>query len=215
MNESFAEIARKAAAGTLSPAERDWLEAHLREFPAKRAEIEWDQAFSAQLAAKIASMPAMPGWERTAQALRSQQLQPTQAAVRAAPGILDRLAEWIRSTLGVGMNMQAIAVALVLAQAGALGMLVWHYRDTADSEFRAGTGSNVPRGPLLRVSFKPDIRETDLRKALADVGAEIVGGPGQMGIYLLRIKDGDLNAAAERLRGTGTTELVEAFIAKP
>jgi len=202
MNDRFAELSRKAATGGLSPAERDWLDAYLRDHPEKRSELEWDQAFAAKLEEKVAAMPATPGWDRTQQALRRTEAQ------RAAPGILDRLSEWLASTLGVPVNVQAIAAALILAQAGVIGLLAWQQRPEY-SEFRSGAQDGAPRGPLLRVSFRQDIREAELRKALADVGGEIVGGPGQLGIYLVRVTDGDLHAAAGRLRATGLTALVE------
>lgn len=213
MDLQFDELSRKAAAGTLSPAERDWLEAYLHAHPTRRAELEWDEAFRAKLDDKVASMPAMPGWERTVRAMRKEQPAPRASSAMLAPGILDRIAGWIRAWLGVGINMQAVAAMLVLAQAGVIGVLVWEHRDY--SEFRTGTQTDAPRGPLLRVSFKQDLREADLRQALADIGAEIVGGPGQVGIYLLRVKGGDLLGAAEKLRASGTTELVEIFTAKP
>jgi hypothetical protein len=202
MNDRFAELSRKATASGLSPAEREWLDAYLREHPNERAELEWDQAFAAKLEEKVAAMPAMPGWDRTQRALRSAQAAPH------SPGVLDRLSEWLASRLGVPVNMQAIAAALILAQAGVIGLLAWQPRPEY-SEFRAGAQDDAPRGPLLRVSFRQDIREAELRKALADVGGEIVGGPGQLGIYLVRVKDGDLRVAAERLRATGLTVLVE------
>jgi hypothetical protein len=88
-----------------------------------------------------------------------------------------------------------------------IGVLAWQQRPEY-SEIRGGVQDASPRGPLLRVSFREDIREAELRKALADVGGEIVGGPGQLGIYLVRV-DGDLRAAADRLRATGLTALVE------
>jgi hypothetical protein len=201
MSDRFAELSRKAATGGLSAAEREWLEAHLREHPNKHAELEWDQAFAAKLEEKVAAMPAMPGWDRAQRALRSE-------PAPRAPGVLDRLSAWLASALGVPVNVQAIAAALILAQAGVIGLLAWQQRPEY-SEFRAGAQDDAPRGPLLRVSFRQDIREGDLRQALADVGGEIVGGPGQLGIYLVRVKDGDLRAAAERLRATGLTALVE------
>jgi hypothetical protein len=201
MNDQFAELSRKAAAGKLSPAEREWLEAHLREHPNERAELEWDQAFAAKLEEKVAAMPAMPGWDRAQRVLRSE-------PAPRAPGVLDRLSAWLASALGVPVNVQAIAAALILAQAGVIGLLAWQQRPEY-SEFRAGAQDDAPRGPLLRVSFRQDIREAELRKALADVGGEIVGGPGQLGILHVRVKDGDLGAAAERLRATGLTALVE------
>lgn len=222
MNTRFDELSRKAATGVLTAAERDWLEAHLREHPERRADLEWDAAFSAKLEEKIAAMPALPGWALTERALEAEQptssIEPAargpRRSVERGPGILDRLSDWLASSLGLGFNAQAIAVALVVVQAGVIGLLAWQSRDAEHSQIRAGTQDATPRGPLLRVSFRQDLRESDLRRALADVGAEIVGGPGQIGVYLLRIKDGDLDAAAQRLRASGSTELVEVIDGK-
>jgi len=222
MTLSFEELSRKAALGTLDPAERDALEAQLLEHPGRRSDLEWDAAFSARLDEKIAAMPAMPGWERSARALQDEPASSAAAAptrerkgrpVRA-PGVLDRLSDWLASSLGFNLNAQAVAVALVVVQAGVIGMLAWQSRDTEDTQIRAGTQDPTPRGPLLRVSFRQDLREAELRGALAEVGAEIVGGPGQIGVYLLRIKGDDLAAAAQRLRASGTAELVEVVDGK-
>jgi hypothetical protein len=212
MSSRFEEISRKAAGGTLTAAEREWLEQYLREYPGKRDELDWDAAFSAKLEEKIAAMPAMPGWERTERVLHADAAgaQRAQASgVLRAPGVLDRLSDWLTSTLGFAVNMQAVAVALVLAQAGVLGLLALQFKDTGDGAMRATTQDPTPRGPLLRVSFHAELREGALRRVLADIGGEIVGGPGQLGIYLVRVREGSLATAAQRLRDTGTTELVE------
>jgi hypothetical protein len=217
MSLQFEEISRKAASGTLTPAEREWLDGYLREHPAKRNDVDWDAAFGAKLDEKIAAMPALPGWERTERALHAEHLAvEAGATARAgagggmrAPGVLDRFADWLGSSLGLAINMQAVAVTLVLAQAALLGVLALQFRDTGEGTMRAGAQDPTPRGPLLRVAFRADLRESDLRRALVDAGGEIVGGPGQIGVYLVRIRDGSLATAAQRLRDSGTTELVE------
>jgi hypothetical protein len=212
MSEEFDRLSRKAATETLTPEERRWLELFLRDHPNRRADLDWDQAFAGKLAEKVDAMPAMPGWERTERLLAAPSAIPARAAEPArSPGILDRLSDWLSSALGMTLNVQAIAAALVLVQAGVIGVLAWQYRDVEYSQVRTGTQNDVTRGPLLRVSFKQDVREADLRKALADIGGEIVGGPGQIGVYAVRVKDGDLGAAAERLRAGGLTELVEIY----
>jgi hypothetical protein len=214
MTAAFDELSRKAAAGTLSEAERAELERHLREHPGDRAVLEWDQAFAAKLAEKVAGMPAMPGWERTERELRAEApaVEPTRAkpAPTRRPGVLDRLSEWLASWLGFAVNAQAIAAAVVVLQAGVIGVLGWQFTHTEEeSRMRAGTQDATPRGPLLRVSFRADLPEAGLRRALGAIGGEIVGGPGQLGIYLVRVKEGNLSVAALRLRDSGATELVE------
>jgi hypothetical protein len=199
----FQELSRKAAAGTLQAAEREWLDAYLHEHADRRVELEWDAAFADALHDEVARMPARPGWERTAAVLSAE--------VAAAPigGVLDRLSRWLTGSLGLSVNLQAVAAALVVIQAAVIAALALPSADGPEDRVRATTQNPVPSGPLLRVSFKPDLPEARLRQALADVGGEIVGGPGQLGVYLVRVKEGELSAAAERLRASGGTELVE------
>lgn len=218
-DEAFDDLMRRAAAGTLSDEERARLDVHLREHPERRADLEWDQAFTEQLQVKVAALPALPGWERTARWIQAEQAEqatalaaPMLRAVRR-PGVLDRLAEWLQASLGLALNTQALALALVLAQAGVIGWLAWQYEargeDGEHGKVRSGAADATPRGPLLRVSFRQDLREAELRGALIEVGGEIVGGPGQLGVYLVRVQRGDLEAVAQRLRAGGKTELVE------
>ena len=199
----FQELSRRAAAGSLPAAEREWLEAYLREHPDRRVELDWDAAFADALHDEVARMPARPGWERTAAALSAE----TPAA--SAGGVLDRLSQWLTGSLGFNVNLQAVAAALVVIQAGVIAVLALPSADRPEDRVRTPTQNPMPAGPLLRVSFKADLPEARLRQALADVGGEIVGGPGQLGVYLVRVKEAELPAAAERLRASGATELVE------
>ncbi len=224
MTLPFDELSRKAATGTLSEEERAPLDEALKQQPQRRFDLEWDVALCARLDEKISAMPALPGWERTekmllaerarvdrARASRDAGPRPARNRPSAAgkPGLLDRFSEWLASSFGLAINAQAAAVALVLVQAGVIGLLAWQAGTSDDGAMRSVTADATPRGPLLRVAFRSDVRESDLRRALAAVNGEIVGGPGQLGVYLVRIKDGSLDAAARQLRASGTAELVE------
>jgi hypothetical protein len=203
-DQRFDELSRKAAAGPLSAGEREWLDAYLREHADRRVELDWDAAFADALHDEVARMPARPGWERTAGVLSAEV-----AAATPRAGVLDRLAQWLTPSLGWAVNLQAVAAALVVVQAGVIAVLVWPSADGPRDLVRGTAQNPAPTGPLLRVSFRPDLPEARLRQALADIGGEIVGGPGQLGVYLVHVKDGDLSAAAERLRTSGGVELVE------
>jgi len=203
-DQRFDELSRKAAAGALSAGEREWLEAYLRQHVDRRADFDWDAAFADALHDEVARMPARPGWERAAGVLSAEV-----AATPSRAGVLDRLSQWLTESLGWAVNVQALAAALVVVQAGVIAALAWPSGDKPDDLVRGTTQNPQPIGPLLRVSFRPDLPEARLRQALADVGGEIVGGPGQLGVYLVRVKDGDLSAAAARLRSSGGVELVE------
>ena len=218
---AFAELSRKAACGELTADERAALDAYLRDHPERRADLAWDRALQRRLDEKIDAMPAMPGWERTQQIMAAAAASAGPAVTAATavtavtptrqPALLDRLSDWLQATFGWVVNLQALAAALVIAQAAVIGVLAWEHRANDVTEIRAGAPTDAQRGPVLRVSFRDDIREGELRKALADIGGEIVGGPGQLGVYLVRVRDLDLAPAADRLRATGLTALVEIY----
>lgn len=208
------ELSRRVAAQQASAVERAELDRLLGEQPARQADVEWDATFAAQLQAKVDEMPQLPGWERTQRLLLAEADQPARASVthrsaRSARQVLDRCSDWLASLLGFPVNAQAIAVCVIAAQVGIIGLLATQPAEPQYSEVRSGAGAAAPSGPLLRVSFRADLREADLRRALIAIGGEIVAGPGQLGIYLVRVREGDLQAAATRLRESGAVELVE------
>lgn len=211
----FGELSRLAARGTLTSAERERLDAALREQPALRSELDWDRTFRDQLRARVEELPEMPGWERTERLLREANDRPRELSTVREPGhgLLDRLSDWFGSVFGLRPDFQVVAAAVVVVQAALIGVLALPTDDPGLGAVRSTAPPTVATGPLLRVVFRDDLREAELRAALASIGGEIVGGPGQLGVYLVRVVDGDLAATAERLRASGATRLVE--VAEP
>jgi hypothetical protein len=52
---------------------------------------------------------------------------------------------------------------------------------------------------LMRITFDPDIREEELRLAIASVNGKIVGGPGRLGDYYVKV-EGTAENAKKRLK---------------
>jgi hypothetical protein len=86
---------------------------------------------------------------------------------------------------------------MLLAQAAVIGYLV-HERNAALAPL---SGQPPASGELLQVVFKADATERDIRGLLASVDAELVGGPGALGVYTIRVPAGRADAAAAALRG--------------
>jgi hypothetical protein len=61
------------------------------------------------------------------------------------------------------------------------------------------TTSNPSDLVLMRITFDPDIREEELRLALASVNGKIVGGPGRLGDYYVRV-DGSAKDVQKKLK---------------
>jgi hypothetical protein len=76
----------------------------------------------------------------------------------------------------------------------------------------AAAGSAVDAGgPGLQVVFRHDATANEIESRLREVGATVVSGPTQLGVYRLRLAPGaDVSAAIGRLRGGGRG--VAAFV---
>lgn len=92
----------------------------------------------------------------------------------------------------------ALAAGVMLAQAIVIGSLVTRDTDQGILEPLSGT----PQGarPNLQATFVESVAEIEIRALLAEVNAQIVSGPGALGVYGLRVPPAQLDAAERRLR---------------
>ena len=72
--------------------------------------------------------------------------------------------------------------------------------------------ASVDEQPLLKISFAPDAREADIRLLLVAIDGQLAGGPGQLGDYYVRVPQGRLDAALQRLKND---PLVQAAATAP
>ena len=104
----------------------------------------------------------------------------------------------------------ALAASVLVVQSGVIGYLSLNEASRPVDEssiYRSAGNAQAPRAQI-EVSFRTDAREQDIRRLLVALGAEIVGGPGQLGFYQLRLPDGDLAKVIERLKGEAIVESV-------
>jgi hypothetical protein len=80
-----------------------------------------------------------------------------------------------------------LAAAVVLAQAAVIGALLV---GPPPQSLAPLSGEAVAGGELLQVTFKPRATEAQIRGLLAGLQAEIVSGPGALGVYTLRVPEG-------------------------
>jgi hypothetical protein len=92
----------------------------------------------------------------------------------------------------------ALAAGVILAQAIVIGALVMRDADQGVLEPLSGT----PQGARanLQAIFVETIAEIEIRALLAEVNAQIVTGPGTLGVYGLHVPPAQLDAAERRLR---------------
>jgi hypothetical protein len=208
--------------GSLSQEDRQWDDDRLRESPQARALLEWERSLRDGIGADAPQVPDSIGLARTLQRIESE----------AAAKPTNRLMSWL-GRLGIvvppdssargggGFAMRpAFALALVgvvVLQFGVIGAGV--LRSDADvTEIRSDRVVPVADGPLLKLSFTPSATEADLRFALLAVRGSLVGGPGQLGDYYIRVPKGTEVAAQAALQtqsGVASVETVPGLPARP
>jgi hypothetical protein len=112
-----------------------------------------------------------------------------------------------RRAVGHAARQASLAAGLLVAVCS--GMLttgaIWFVRVAPTYETAAAGAPSVDAGgPNLEVVFRDDASADQIRSGLREIGATVISGPTQMGVYRLRLAPGaDVNAAVSRLRGEG------------
>lgn len=194
--DRFAELAPWYVNGSLSAADRSWVDNYLAEHPEARAELAWFQSLQTRIKEAIPEVPATIGLNRAMARVRAD--QPTLAA---------RFGAFVAS-LSMKPAMSMALAAVVLVQGGVIVNMMKSAQDEA-TEMRALRAQAVEEGPLVKVNFAPDAKESDIRMLLVSVQGTLAGGPGQLGDYYVRVPAGKEAAAAAKLKGMAIVQAVE------
>jgi hypothetical protein len=197
-----------AANGTLDAAEQAWLDDWLatteRSHPALVAPLRAELAWLQRTATDVRRSTRLPDPEQGLDTLlrriadeRSAARQTPEAQGSPPPiGLWGRALAWVH---GHGPQLAGACAVLVVAQATTLALL-----GPAGSDLDPlGGGVGVPsvKGTvLLQAAFKPEATEAQIRATLREAKVQIAGGPSAIGLYLLRVKTEDADAAIALLR---------------
>lgn len=159
--------------GTLSASEQARVERYLEASRAGRQELEFLQQVAACSREDQPEPPGELGLHRLRRDMRRQ---------KQGKG---SISGWWRPV--------AIAASLVLAIESAF--LIWQQDVTTEYRPAGGAAAEV------QITFVPQASEQNIRALLQQVGAEIVAGPGKLGVYHLSFESSaDIEQVLARLR---------------
>jgi hypothetical protein len=215
MRRRFEELAPWHVNGTLSESDRRWVDDYVRTHPRASAQLDWYASLQERVKADAPQIEPDLGLERLLHRVRNE--------IRREPAKpqswLDRLFAPIRGG-AAALTLRPVyayaGAALLVLQAGVIGTLVveQHAAEQEFAQFRSM--ATVPvSGPVLRVTFRADARESDIRLALLAVGGNIVGGPGHFGQYIVSVPGEHIARAVETLRANTAVEALDVAEAPP
>jgi hypothetical protein len=217
MKSRFDELLPFYVNGTLPEADRAWVDAYLNEHPAEAAEVQWVQSLQTRVREDVPPVSSEVGMERALRRIRTEGPKPQQARRAAKPSLLERVGEWVASVVPQPMLKPAFAgaVALVALQAVAIVHLLGEREDDVNQIRALKGGSVVDKGPYLRLNFKAEAREADIRMLLVEINGSLAAGPGQLGDYYVRVPASQAAAVAEKAKANGIVDSVAVVDALP
>lgn len=150
--------------GTLAPAERERVETHLRDCDRCRQEIALLEKIRARIKSDQPEAPTEFGLNRLLRDIHRESSAPAHRR------------SWWQPALA--------AAALVIVVQGAVLMNL-----LSQPEPIVPLGGPAADGVVLQVRFHPEASEARIRALLQQVRGNIVGGPGALGVYRLRLDD--------------------------
>lgn len=217
MKTRFDELLPFYVNGTLSETDHNWVETYVREHPMAAAELHWCQALQTQIRDDLPAVASEVGMERALRRIRSE--NPTPQAVRraATPSAMERLRDWFASLVPQPMLRPAFAgaLAVVALQTIVIVQMAGNADDDA-SQMRAIPGTSiVEQGPYLKVNFKGEAREADIRMLLVETHGSLAAGPGQLGDYYVRVPAAQVAAVSDKFKASGIVDAVSVVDALP
>lgn len=159
--------------GTLTGQEQREVMNHLETCERCRQEIAWLQKIRTQIKTDESGAPGEFGLNRLMRDIHRESSAPAHRR------------SWWQPALA--------AAALIIVVQGAVLMNL-----LSQPEPIVPLGGPVAEGVVLQVRFHPDANEARIRALLQQVRGNIVGGPGALGVYRLRLDDTAGEAAVER-----------------
>jgi hypothetical protein len=218
MKSKFDELLPFYVNGTLAEADRAFVEDYLREHPKSAAELGWYRSLQTRLHEDVPAVSSEVGLERALKRIRTEGPAPElprRAASAEQPSLLATLRNWLSSLVPQPVLKPAFAgaLAVVALQAVVIVQLLGERDDV--SEIRAVQGTVTDKGPYLKVNFKADAREADIRLLLIEVNGSLAAGPGQLGDYYVRVPSKQVAALADKMKTSAIVDGVAVVDALP
>jgi hypothetical protein len=182
--------------GTLDPRQQDGLARELALWPHLRGEIVWLRRLRQQvgeaMGERVAQRADTAGLDTLMSLIHAEQAGKV-VALRPRATLRSRALRWMPGAVG-------LAAAVLLAQSMLLGSLS-EQSGSSLTPLAGNTGTaGAAGGALLQVTFKPAVSEAQIRALLVELHAEVVSGPGALGVYTVRVPAGQGRQALQKLQ---------------
>jgi len=214
MKSRFDELLPFYVNGTLDDNDRAWVDEYLREHPKSAAELQWYRTLQDTMQRDAPAVSAEVGLDKVMARIRGERAPARAAAKPIEPSFGERVRGWLAALAPQPLLRPALAgaLAVVVVQGIVIANLATPDNST---EMRTVKPTVVDPGPFLKVNFKADAREADIRMLLVEINGSLAGGPGQLGDWYVRIPEARIAAAADQVKASPIVDGVARVDALP
>jgi len=196
--------------GQLDDVKTAWMEQYVSEHPDAANEVKIERALKTTLLNELPDFQPQHGLGTLLSRIRAEEGASKSAKAHLQNRISNR---WLDAFNSLWLNPKwAVAVALILLQTGAITTLLLSRAGTTLPEsyqWRSVTASSQAQGPVLEITFKSTSTEADIRLLLVKIRGSLLGGPGQLGKYLVKVPEGTITEAQKGVMNSGIIESVQ------
>jgi len=183
--------------GVLSPEEHVLVQAHLKECPQCSADVQREQRVQELVARQTAVEYApQPGLQKLLSHIDELERELLPSAALSTPRPAVRSSSAVR-WLAAAVIVQTIGLAL-------LGGYFWRHAEPARYVTLSAAAPRTTGLAQVRAVFAPAMTVGELKAALSSIGASVVAGPSESGVYTLALGNPreSMDASLARLRAT-------------
>lgn len=216
-NEQFQQWLVLYVNGRLGEAECAWMDNYVLEHPNAATELKLERSLKETLQVGLPNLAPNHGLEAFMNRVRAEnKVCHSQIHDKKSISVFNRFKEAVN---GLILDPKwAMVVTLLLVQTGVITVLLSNRKMAILSnqpEWRSVGENPQVKGPVLQITFKSTATEEEMRLLLIKIRGSVLGGPGQLGNYFVRVPDGRIEAAKQQVLGSSIIESVQILSELP
>jgi hypothetical protein len=209
-NKQFQQWLLLYVNGQLDEIKTAWMEQYVAEHQQAATEVEIEKALKNTLLNELPDYPLDYGLNTLMDRIRAEEGSVEQKTPNSRDSVVKRYTDALS---GLFMSPKwAVAVSLLLLQTGVITTLFLSRSGTPlpeQNQWRSVMPPSQFQGPVLEITFKSASTEADIRLLLIKIRGSLLGGPGQLGKYLVKVPENSITEAQKEVMNSNIIESVQ------
>lgn len=196
--------------GQLDETKTTWMEQYVAEHPDAATDVEIERALKNTLLNELPDYAPDQGLSTLMSWIRAEEVSSKPATPDRRSSLVNRCKDALSGLFT--SPKWAVAVSLLLLQTGMITTLLLSRDGTTlpeQSQWRSVTAPSQLQGPVLEITFKSTSTEADIRLLLVKIRGSLLGGPGQLGKYLVKVPEESITEAQQEVMNSNIIESVQ------